>query len=52
MFTVICTRPTLFLAPTLVYFIYKSIKKNLNESVNGNTIIVTGFVHVMYVASK
>ena len=48
MFTVTCTRQTLFLAPTLVYFIYKSIK-NLNESENGNRIMVTGYIHIMYV---
>ena len=48
MFTVTCTRPNLFLAPTLVYVIYKSIK-NLNESENGNRIMITGYIHVMYV---
>ena len=48
MFTVTCTRPNLFLAPTLVYVIHKSIK-NVNESGNGNRIMVTGYIHVMYV---
>jgi hypothetical protein len=48
MFTVTCTRPILFLAATLVYVIHKSIK-NVNESENGNRIMVTGFIQVMYV---
>jgi hypothetical protein len=50
MVTVTCTRPTLFLTPTLVYFIYKSINKY--ESENGNRIMATGCIHVMYVVWK